>query len=82
MYMMLSLASQHVPCVSRVPGRTSEARLRAQVWAAPLLGGARAVVLFNRHVASDDKFGEHNMTVYWSMVGLPVDAEASTLSLQ
>ncbi|CAK0783007.1 hypothetical protein CVIRNUC_006202 [Coccomyxa viridis] len=46
-----------------------------EVWAAPLLGGARAVVLFNRHVSSDEKFDEHNMTLHWSMVGLPEDME-------
>ena len=45
------------------------------MWAAPLVGGARAVVLFNRHVSSDEKFDEHNMTLHWSMVGLPVDLE-------
>ncbi len=44
-----------------------------QVWAAPLMGGARAVVMFNRHVSSDEKFDEHNMTLHWSMIGLPVD---------
>ena len=49
-----------------------------QVWAAPLLGGARAVVLFNRHVASDEKFEEHNMTLHWSMVGYPTDMEVRT----
>ena len=46
-----------------------------QVWAAPLMGGARAVVMFNRHVSSDEKFDEHNMTLHWSMIGLPVDME-------
>ena len=46
-----------------------------QVWAAPLMGGARAVVMFNRHVSSDEKFDEHNMTLHWSMIGLPVDLE-------
>ena len=46
-----------------------------QVWAAPLAGGARAVLLFNRHVASDEKFDEHNMTLHWSMVGYPTDLE-------
>lgn len=46
-----------------------------QVWAAPLMGGSRAVVMFNRHVSSDEKFDEHNMTLHWSMIGLPVDLE-------
>lgn len=39
------------------------------------MGGARAVVMFNRHVSSDEKFDEHNMTLHWSMIGLPVDME-------
>ena len=52
-----------------------------QVWAAPLVGGARAVVLFNRHVSSDEKFDEHNMTLHWSMVGLPDDAEVGVALL-
>jgi hypothetical protein len=39
------------------------------------MGGARAVVLFNRHVSSDEKFDEHNMTLHWSMIGLPEDLE-------
>lgn len=47
----------------------------AQVWAAPLAGGSRAVVLFNRHVASDEKFDVHNMTLRWSMIGYPDDLE-------
>ena len=42
------------------------------------MGGARAVVLFNRHVSSDEKFDEHNMTLHWSMVGLPEDLEVRT----
>ena len=46
-----------------------------QVWAAPLMGGGRAVVMFNRHVSSDEKFDEHNMTLHWSMIGLPVEME-------
>jgi len=47
----------------------------AQVWAAPLAGGGRAVALFNKHVASDDNFPATEMTVYWGQVGLPGDAE-------
>ena len=49
-----------------------------QVWAAPLMGGARAVVMFNRHVSSDEKFDEHNMTLHWSMIGLPADLEVGS----
>jgi len=47
---------------------------RAQVYACPLEGGARAVVLFNRHVGSDNKFGAHNITVFWKSIGLPTGA--------
>ena len=46
-----------------------------QVWAAPLAGGARAVILFNKHVASDDNFPATEMTVFWSQIGLPPDAQ-------
>jgi len=50
------------------------ARPARQVYACPLEGGARAVVLFNRHVGSDNKFGAHNITVFWKSVGLPTGA--------
>lgn len=50
-----------------------------QVWAAPLAGGARAVVLFNRHVATDEKFDEHNMTLHWGMIGYPADLEVTLI---
>ena len=33
------------------------------------------MVLFNRHVSSDEKFDEHNMTLHWNMIGLPEDLE-------
>ena len=43
-----------------------------QVYAGPLSGGARAVVLLNRHDATDPKnFPAHNLTVYWESIGLP-----------
>ena len=42
-----------------------------QVYAGPLEGGSRAVVLFNRHTATDPKFSMHNMTVFWKSIGLP-----------
>ena len=42
-----------------------------QVYAGPLEGGSRAVVLFNRHTATDPKFAMHNMTVFWKSIGLP-----------
>lgn len=61
-------------CMQRMP---DQAVLSFQVWAAPLVGGVRAVVLFNRHVSSDEKFDEHNMTLHWSMIGLPEDLEVN-----
>ena len=48
-----------------------------QVWAAPLAGGARAVIMFNRHVGSDDNFPDTEMTFFWSQVGLPTETEVS-----
>ena len=41
------------------------------MYAAPLQGGSRAVVLFNRHVATDSKFSSQNLTVFWKSIGLP-----------
>lgn len=43
-----------------------------QVYAAPLKGGSRVVVLFDRHTTFNaDKFGAHNITVSWTSIGLP-----------
>ena len=43
-----------------------------QVYAAPLAGGARAVVLLNRHSSSLEPSGTHNLTAYWKAIGIPV----------
>ncbi|KAK9834833.1 hypothetical protein WJX81_002251 [Elliptochloris bilobata] len=43
----------------------------AEVYAAPLSGGARAVVLLNRHFMSDNRAGTHNMTAFWKAIGIP-----------
>ena len=43
----------------------------AQVYAAPLSGGGRAVVLLNRHYLSLHPSGAHNMTVHWKSIGIP-----------
>ena len=44
----------------------------AQVYAGPLAGGARAVVLFNRHTFSNSPSYTQNLIVYWKTIGLPV----------
>lgn len=41
-----------------------------QVYAAPLVGGARAVVLLNRHQQLDPNFAVQNLTVFWRSIGL------------
>lgn len=43
----------------------------SQVYAGPLAGGARAVVLFNRHTFSDSPGYTQDLTVYWKAIGLP-----------
>lgn len=44
-----------------------------QVYASPLKGGARAVVLFNRH---HPEYPFNNMSVHWSQLGYADDAKA------
>ena len=41
-----------------------------QVYAGPLAGGARAVVLLNRHLFADTD-NMQNITVTWKAIGLP-----------
>ena len=41
-----------------------------KVWAAPLAGGDRGVVLFNRHLNSDGLFQSANLSVSWDHLGL------------
>ena len=53
------------------PGLSAVRAAAWQVYACPLEGGSRAVVLFNRHTATDPKFSMHNMTVFWKSIGLP-----------
>ena len=50
-----------------------------QIYAAPLEGGSRAVVMFNRHQQLDPNFNVQNLTVYWASIGIPVN---TTVSLQ
>ncbi|EIE22540.1 Melibiase family protein [Coccomyxa subellipsoidea C-169] len=76
---LLLLKSREIIAINQDPLGVAGDRVWKQgpyeVWAAPLLGGARAVVMFNRHVASEEKFEEHNMTLHWSMIGYPVDMQ-------
>ncbi|CAL8470506.1 g10048 [Coccomyxa elongata] len=82
---LLLLKSREIIAVNQDPLGVAGDRVWKQgpyeVWAAPLAGGARAVVLFNRHVASDEKFDEHNMTLHWGMVGYPIDLEVMVRDL-
>lgn len=41
-----------------------------EIYAAPLVGGARAVVLFNRHQHLDPLFPSQNLTVFWRSIGI------------
>ncbi|KAK9826107.1 hypothetical protein WJX81_004261 [Elliptochloris bilobata] len=82
---LLLLKSREVVAINQDPLGVAGDRVWKQgpkeVWAAPLKGGARAVILFNRHVASDDNFPATEMTVYWSNIGLPNDAQATVRDL-
>ena len=40
----------------------------AQVWAAPLAGGGRGVVLFNRQFPAEGTL-HHNITLDWPLLG-------------
>ena len=44
--------------------------LALQIYAAPLKGGSRAVVMFNRHQYLDPLFNVQNLTVFWSNIGI------------
>jgi len=50
------------------------------VYAGPLQGGSRAVVLFNRHAAGT-QYPISNITVTWKDLGLDSDAEATVRDL-
>ncbi|KAK9834859.1 hypothetical protein WJX81_004379 [Elliptochloris bilobata] len=41
-----------------------------EVYAGPLAGSARAVVLFNRHHAGDVNVNSRNLTVSWTLIGI------------
>jgi translation initiation factor IF-2 len=51
-----------------------------QVYAGPLKGGSRAVVLFNRHSITT-QYPITNVTVTWDHLGYPSDAQATVRDL-
>ena len=51
-----------------------------QVYAGPLKGGSRAVVLFNRHSITT-QYPISNVTVTWEQLGYPSDAQATVRDL-
>lgn len=51
-----------------------------QVYAGPLSGGGRAVVLFNRH-SSGTQYPISNITVNWAMLGYKPGTEAAVRDL-
>ena len=71
--LLASALASHARSCTRAHSATT------QVWAAPLAGGARAVIMFNRHVGSDDNFPDTEMTFFWSQVGLPTETEVSAV---
>lgn len=46
-----------------------------QIWAGPLAGSARAVVLFNRHTTGS-QYLNTNITVPWELLGIPSGTQA------
>ena len=53
-----------------------------QVYAGPLSGGARAVVLFNRHKADVPNWTSHNLTVSWGLLGMCASQTVRDLAQQ
>lgn len=51
-----------------------------QVYAGPLKGGSRAVVLFNRHSITT-QYPISNVTVTWEQLGYPADVKADVRDL-
>lgn len=51
-----------------------------QVYAGPLTGGSRAVVLFNRHSITT-QYPISNVTVTWEQLGYPTDMKADVRDL-
>ncbi len=49
-----------------------------QIYAAPLQGGSRAVVMFNRHQQLDPLFNIQNLTVFWASIGIAPNATVCT----
>ena len=51
-----------------------------QVYAGPLMGGSRAIVLFNRHSITT-QYPISNVTVTWEQLGYPTDIKADVRDL-
>ena len=51
-----------------------------QIYAAPLQGGSRAVVMFNRHQQLDPLFNVQNLTVFWASIGIAANATVRTFA--
>ena len=66
-------------CCCALKGRQQRA-CAVQVYAGPLHGGSRAVVLFNRH-AIGTQYPISNITVTWRQIGLASDVKATVRDL-
>ncbi|CAL5220459.1 g2480 [Coccomyxa viridis] len=52
-----------------------------EIYAAPLQGGSRAVVMFNRHQQLDPLFNVQNLTVFWASIGIAPNATCTVRDL-
>jgi len=50
-----------------------------QIYAVPLKGGSRAVVMFNQHQFLDPLFNVQNLTVFWSNIGIAANTTVRPL---
>ena len=62
-------------CVSVCSRVNTQLDAALQVYAGPLMGGSRAVVLFNRHSITT-QYPISNVTVTWEQLGYPADMKA------
>lgn len=68
---MFAMTTAQLAC-SNLPG--------LQIYAAPLQGGSRAVVMFNRHQQLDPLFNVQNLTVFWASIGIAPNATVCSLA--
>lgn len=64
---------------SKGPGRQQGCNA-LQVYAGPLKGGSRAVIMFNRHSITT-QYPISNVTVTWQQLGYPSDVQATVRDL-